>query len=72
MRLRATLAGTDVTRRLRRGTLRTPLLAPGERAVLRITVSRRPHADLPTRRVLRFRVSAAEASDAVQLVVRAE
>ena len=72
VRLRATLAGTDVTRRLKRGTLRTPLLAPGERAVLSISVSRRPRVDLPTRRVLRFRASAADRSDAVQLVVRAE
>jgi hypothetical protein len=72
VRLRATLDGTDVTRRLRRGTLGTPSLAPGERAVLRITVSRRPHVDLPARRVLRFRVSAGAAYDAVQLVVRVE
>ena len=72
MRLHATLAGKDVTRRLKRGTLRTPLLAPGQHAVVRIRVSRRLHIDLPARRVLRFRVRAAERSDAVQLVVRAE
>ena len=72
VRLRARLAGEDVTRQLKRGTLRAPQLAPGERGVLRITLSRRPSVDLPTRRILRFRVSTADRSDAVQLVVRTE
>ena len=67
----ATMDGRDVTRALRRGTLRTPSVAPGRQMTLRVTVAwgqRRP----PVRgRVLRFSGEAGGASDVVRLRVTA-